>query len=65
MLAKFKVIRFFDKHDNQVVKTGLTLEEAQAHCHLPETSSATCTTAEGKARTKRFGTWFDGYTEEK
>jgi len=40
-----------------------TLEEAQRHCQDPETSSSTCTSKTGKARTRRAGPWFDCYTE--
>ena len=40
-----------------------TLAEAQAHCNDPETSSSTCTSAAGKARTRRMGPWFDSYTQ--
>ena len=43
--------------------SGLTLEEVQAHCNDPETSSRTCTRAEGKRRTAQRGPWFDGYEE--
>lgn len=50
---------------NRVIKRGLTLEQAQAHCRDPETSSTTCTKPAGKRRTKRFGPWFDGYEESK
>lgn len=48
---------------HRTIKTGLTLEEAQAHCGDKETSSRTCTSAAGKARTRRNGPWFDGYEE--
>jgi len=47
----------------RVIKRGLTLTEAQAHCRDPETSSRTCTNAAGKARTRRLGPWFDAYVE--
>ena len=47
----------------RVIKTGLTLEQAQAHCQDPETSSSTCTRADRKAITRRYGPWFDGYDE--
>jgi hypothetical protein len=45
----------------EVVKTGLTLEEARVHCKDPESSSRTCTTEEGRERTLARGPWFDGY----
>ena len=64
-METYKVIRFFRDSSRRVtVKTGLTLEEAQAHCGDPETSSSTCTSANGKRRTQRSGPWFDGWTEE-
>ncbi len=62
----YKIVRNYFKgrpqNCRQVIKTGLTLEEAQAHCKDPETSSSTCRLARNKARTERFGAWFDGYT---
>lgn len=42
---------------------GLTLREAQAWCNDPETSSSTATGAAARARTRRLGPWFDGYTD--
>ena len=45
-------------------RRGLTLEQAQAHCKDPETSSSTCTSEEGLGRTRMYGPWFDGYEEE-
>ncbi len=61
----YKVIRFyFNKPGRRrTIESGLTLEQAQAHCQDPETSSSTCTTAAGKRRTKTMGRWFDGYEE--
>ena len=62
---KYKVQRLYrDSHKRRTIAEGLTLEQAQAHCSDPETSSSTCTTASGKARTRRSGPWFDSYTEE-
>lgn len=63
----YRIVRMFkDYHrSSRVIKRGLTLEEAQAHCRDPETSSSTCTSAEGKRRTAWCGPWFDGYEEEK
>ena len=61
----YKIIRFYFRGDKRVVKRGLTLEEAQAHCGSPETSSSTCMSFAGKKRTRERGPWFDGYTKEK
>jgi len=43
----------------RTIDTGLTLDEAQAHCNDPETSSSTCTSN----RVKGGWQWFDGYEE--
>ena len=61
----YKVVRMYFNDDipKRTIKTGLTLEEAQAHCNDPETSSRTATSAEAKRRTERYGPWFDGYEE--
>lgn len=49
----YKIVRFtFDKNhpdNHKVIKRGLTLEEAQAHCSRDDT--------------REKGVWFDGYTE--
>ena len=60
----YKIVRFFKGHESTVIDTGLSLEEAQTHCHDPESSSKTATGAEGVARTKQYGSWFDGYERE-
>ncbi len=59
----YNIIRFYREASirRRVIDTGLTLAEAQAHCNNPETSSSTCTSRVGKARTRRVGAWFDGY----
>lgn len=59
----YKIERLYFRGGRRVIATGLTLEEARKHCANPETSSRTCTSSEGKARTKRQGPWFDSYTE--
>jgi hypothetical protein len=62
----YRIVRLFQKGDPQRrgLPTGLTLEQAQAHCKQPETSSSTCTSSAGKRRTQQRGPWFDGYEEE-
>ena len=59
----YKIVRMYFEGGKRVVKKGLTLEQAQAHCQDPETSSSTCTTAAAKKITKTMGPWFDGYEE--
>jgi hypothetical protein len=61
----YKIVRMYFKNANlnRTIKTGLTLEQAQAHCKDPQTSSSTCTSAKGRARTQKYGPWFDGYEE--
>lgn len=65
-MATYKVRRFYanPEYASETVETGLTLEQAQAHCQDPETSSSTATSAEALERTRRYGAWFDGYDEE-
>ena len=61
------IVRFYQKTSlspRKVIRRGLTLEEAQAWCQDPETSSSTCTSSAGRAHTDEHGPWFDGYTEE-
>lgn len=64
--ATYRVRRFFlaGPEHTETIETGLTLEEAQAHCQDPETSSRTATGDEAVERTRQHGTWFDGYEEE-
>jgi hypothetical protein len=46
----YKIIRFFSNGEKRIIKTGLTLEQAQEHCQREDTHKA--------------GIWFDGYTKE-
>ena len=58
----YKIIRFYMNKNKRVIKRGLSLEEAQAHCRSPQTSFRT---AKGRdAYTRRVGAWFDGYERE-
>lgn len=62
-MEKYKIVWmcFRDAHAKRTIETGLTLEEAQAHCKDPETSSSTCRKAANVRRTQQRGAWFDGY----
>ena len=64
----YQIVRMYQKDSSReryqrVIKSGLSLEEAQAWCQDPETSSSTCTEQAGCARTTQRGHWFDGYQE--
>jgi len=62
----YKIVRMYFRDDikTKVIKKNLTLEEAQKHCSDSETSSSTCTLPKNVNHTKRFGAWFDGYTDQ-
>ena len=65
--ARYRVIRAFADHGataSREIATGLTIEQAQAHCKDPETSSTTCTSPEGQSLTLEMGPWFDSYELE-
>ena len=52
MEQMYMIVRFFAARgkDNETVKTGLTLDEAQEWCNRDDTREA--------------GVWFDGYTKQ-
>ena len=65
-----KVVRFYeDDRPAKIIKTGLTLEQAKAHCNDPETSSYTAKSPRGcEGNEKRIAEWhkkkkhwFDGF----
>ncbi len=62
-MPQYKIVRMYqnDEFPSQVIERCLTLEEAQAHCSDPETSSSTCTEYGPRKRTQEKGPWFDGY----
>jgi hypothetical protein len=64
MSDTYAIRRFYRDHPAETIQDGLTLEEAKEHCSDLQSSSKTCTTEEGCARTERLGPWFDGWTEE-
>lgn len=64
-MIAYKIVRkYFKEHPDEIIATGLTLEEAQTHCRDPETSSKTCSTLEGLELLRKFGPWFDCYDED-
>lgn len=66
MADTYKIVRMYFNKDipKRTIDTRLTLEEAQAHCSDPETSSRTCIKPAGVRRTRKLGAWFDGYEKE-
>lgn len=64
-METYKIIRgYMLDHPSQIIKEGLTLEEAKAHCKDPETSSSTCKEKENVERTLKYGPWFDSFEDE-
>ena len=63
-MTTYAIVRSYFRGGKRTIARGLTLEEAQAHCRNPETSSRTATSSAARARTRKMGPWFDGYTEE-
>lgn len=59
----YRIVRFYQSAGirRRIICDRLTLDEAQAICRDPETSSSTCTGKAGKDRTRKYGAWFDGY----
>ena len=62
----YQIIRMYQHPDrsSSVIRSGLTLEQAQEHCRDPETSSSTATGTIATQRTATSGAWFDGYQED-
>ena len=64
-MSTYRIVRLHkDNRNRPCLRQGLTLEEAQALCRDPETSSSTCEEEEAKEYTERHGAWFDAYEEE-
>jgi hypothetical protein len=54
-VTTYKIIRFRFRGENEVIRRGVTLDEAQAHCSDESTHGGD--TEDGTA-------WFDGYEAE-
>lgn len=57
----WRIVRKFESGQRRIVNPRCTEAEAKAHCNDKEASSRTCTSKEGKARTRRAGSWFDAW----
>ena len=66
MSTMYQIIRMYQSphRSSSVIRSGLTLEQAQEHCRDPETSSSTATGIIATQRTATSGPWFDGYQED-
>ena len=61
----YKIVhKFRNGHPDEVIETGLTLEQAKAHCQNENTSSGTAWAESAKAITAKLGPWFDAWYEE-
>lgn len=70
MEKRYKIVRYYqDDRKRRVMRSGLTLNQAQEHCNDPQTSSMTASYAcngNPKAQERwheKNKHWFDGYTE--
>lgn len=64
-MRTYKIVRKFrNGHADEVIETGLTLEQAKQHCRDKNTSSSTATSESAVAITAKMGPWFDCYYEE-
>ena len=53
-MERYKIVRYYAPSLNRkkrTIKTGLTLEQAQAHCNNP--------------KTRKEGVYFDGYEKQR
>lgn len=62
---RYRIRRFYMRHGSRLVRglSGLTLEQAQAHCADLNTSSRMAWKTSAVKRTQRYGQWFDRYEE--
>jgi hypothetical protein len=66
-MKNYKIVRMYfnDDINTKTIKRNLSLKEAQKHCRDKETSSSTCTLEKNLNHTKKYGAWFDGFTNQK
>jgi len=61
LIEHYNIVRHFKTSRKRIIKRGVLLAEAKAHCNDPETSSATCKGSVGVTRTRIKGPWFDSF----
>ena len=62
---QYRIVRHFFRSNRKItVCDRMTLAEAQEWCRDSNSSSRTATDKAGKARTRKSGPWFDGYTDK-
>jgi hypothetical protein len=63
----FRVVRFLryiDRTERMILRSGLTFAEAKAHITDPSSSSRMVEGIAGMSRDEQAGDWFDGVEEE-
>ena len=58
---RYQIVRFHFDADNEVIDTGLTLAEAQAHCQRDDTKHVTTYRDDAGEVVDQVTDWFDGY----
>jgi hypothetical protein len=68
MAETYRLVRFYQRDPQdltrEVLAEGQTFDQVREHCNDPETASVTCTTDEGRERTRKCGPWFEGFERE-
>lgn len=63
---RYKIVRKFFRDDipDELIESGLTIDQARSHCSNSESSSTLATTLSARAITRKLGPWFDAYYED-
>ena len=65
-MTTYRVVRIYERTivPNRIVRRGMSLEEAVAHCEDPKSNSRTAKGKHQTVRTKKYGHWHDAYAKE-